>query len=297
MKRVIQGAVCVGVVILGILGIRLAFGGAGSRAPEGSLEGQPEVAGAPFAKAWTDRKVRLVGLGDSVTAGYGAGAGHGYFDRLAVNPTDEAGAMRGLSLSKVFPLLAARNHAVNGTNSIDHAGHVASVAHADGETVGVVVMTSGGNDVLQSGGRAAPREGAMFGATMEQARPWIAAFETRLDRMFTALEERFPGGCHIFIATIFDPTDGKGDIESVGLPAWPDGGRTLRAMNDAIRAAAGRHTSAHVVDVHGAFLGHGIHHGPKARWLQQNPAHPNEGGNDAMRRLFLNAIARVFAGG
>ena len=237
----------------------------------------------------------LVGIGDSITVGYGARPGHGYFDLLASNPKVEAVAMQDIALGRVLPLLTVKNFAVNGTNSLDHAGHVASIAHADGETVGIVVMTTGGNDVLQSGGRAAPRDGATFGATLEQARPWIAAFEARLDKMFKAIEERFPGGCHIFIATIFDPTDGQGDIESVGLPPWPDGGKILGEFNDAIRAVAGRHTSVHMVDVHGAFLGHGIHHAEKAPWLQQNPAHPNESGNDAMRRLFLIEMAKVFA--
>ena len=42
-----------------------------------------------FGKPWTQRKVLLVGLGDSVTAGFGVPKGYGYFDRLVMNAPDE----------------------------------------------------------------------------------------------------------------------------------------------------------------------------------------------------------------
>src|SRR3990172_341861 len=42
-------------------------------------------------------------------------------------------------------------------------------------------------------------------------RPWIDNFEKRLDRMIEEIKKKFPGGCQIFLANIYDPSDGSGD--------------------------------------------------------------------------------------
>jgi hypothetical protein len=62
--------------------------------------------------------------------------------------------------------------------------------------------------------------------------------------------DELPGGSEIFVATIFDPTDGVGDLDHVDptlrlwkpLPLWPDGLRTLAAFNTHIREAAAART-------------------------------------------------------
>ena len=146
----------------------------------------------------------------------------------------------------------------------------------------------------------------MYGATFEQARPWIAAFERRLDRMIADIRAAFPGGCHIFLANIYDPTCGAGDIETAGLPPWPDGLRILRAYNDVIARCAARPAHrgvVHLVNLHDAFLGHGIHctkpwsrhydSGDPTYWYYTNLEDPNDRGYDAIRRLFLREMARV----
>src|SRR5262245_32475768 len=38
---------------------------------------------------WSDREVLLLGIGDSVTAGFGASPGMGYFDRVVSNSKNE----------------------------------------------------------------------------------------------------------------------------------------------------------------------------------------------------------------
>ena len=93
----------------------------------------------------------------------------------------------------------------------------------DRETLGWVVMTTGGNDIIHNYGRTPPTECAMFGASLEQARPWITDFEHRLGRMLAELRKRFPGGCRVFLANIYDPTDGVGVAKIAGLPYWDDG--------------------------------------------------------------------------
>jgi len=72
--------------------------------PMGSGPAGPAIE-SPFDQPWTERQVLLVGLGDSVTAGFGATKGKSFFDRLLKNPPDEFGDMQGRCLSLVLPNL------------------------------------------------------------------------------------------------------------------------------------------------------------------------------------------------
>ena len=292
------------------------------RLPVGSGPAGPAVPRSAFAKPWTTRPVLLLGLGDSVTAGYGARKGYSYFDRLVANPSDEYDDIRGLCLSAVLPNLTARNGALSGSTSLDQAGLLAhafappagavtgaaatTVASADtqpADTLGLVVMTVGGNDLIHSYGRSPPREGAMYGATLAQAQPWIAAFEPRLGGLLDDIAARFPGGCHIFLANIYDPTDGGGDAPLGLLPAWPDGEAILQQYNAVVARCAAARPNVHLVNIHDAFLGHGFHCRQFWRghyhfadphyWYYGNVEDPNERGYDALRRLFLIEIAKV----
>ena len=276
------------------------------RLPEGSGPAGPAVAAEPFDRHWTQRKVLLLGVGDSVTAGFGATRGRSYFDRLAANPADEFEDMRGRSLAAVLPNLVTRNIAVSGSNSLEHVRWVTEKLEKQPDDVfGLVVMTSGGNDLIHWYGRSPPREGAMYGATLAQATPWTAAFEARLSEMFRLLEARFPGGCRIFVADIYDPSDGQGDPQTAGLPAWPDVLAVHASYNDALRRAATKHACVRVVPMYDVFLGHGIHcrkfwrkhyrAGDPHYWYAPNIEDPNDRGYDAIRRVFLNEILKEIA--
>ena len=172
----------------------------------------------------------------------------------------------------------------------------------DADTFGLVVMTTGGNDLIHDYGRSPPREGAMYGATLEQARPWIENFEKRLDEMIELLEARFPGGCMIFLADIYDPSDGVGDAAERVAARLARLHGDPPAYNDAIRRCADKHKSVHVVPMHAEFLGHGIHCTQPWRkhyrpddphyWYAWNLEDPNIRGYDAIRRLFLIEIAK-----
>jgi len=257
-------------------------------------------------KPWSHSPVLMIGLGDSVTAGYGTSPEHSYFGRIVSNPEDEFPEMRGICLRSVFPNLKATNHSISGTISAEHVDQqLPKLERAGSETLGIVVITTGGNDLIHNYGRTPPREGAMYGARLEEAKPWIAKFEKRLHDMFRRIQELFPGGCHVFIADIFDPTDGFGDIENAGLPPWPEGESALQAYNDVIRRSSTTFPFVHVVGVHDAFLGHGIHCAQRwgkhyrqedpTYWYYMNLEDPNDRGYDAIRRLFLLEIAKVFA--
>jgi lysophospholipase L1-like esterase len=272
--------------------------------PIGSGPAGPSVNRADFGKTWSSRPVYLVGLGDSVTDGFGARHGYGYFDRLVRNPADEYPNMRGICLSAVLPHLLATNLAVSGSISPELAeSQLPRLPRVDTNTVGLVVITTGGNDLIHNYGRTPPREQAMYGATLEQAKPWIAHFEQRLDLIVNALTTNFPGGCHIFLANIYDPTDGVGDINATGLPAWHDGIALLAEYSRVIAACAARHPQVHIVNFHDTFLGHGIHCAqPWSKhydskdphyWYYENLEDPNERGYDVIRRLFLIEMASV----
>jgi hypothetical protein len=272
--------------------------------PVGAGPAGPSVAREKFQAAWTTRPVLLLGLGDSMTAGFGATPGCSYFERLATNPPGEFADMRGICLSAVLPNLRVENLAVSGSTSLDHFNrHLAGIPLCPTNTWGIAVMTTGGNDLIHDYGMAPPREGAMYGASLAQAAPWIAAFRLRLDAMIQRINKCFPGGCDIFLADIYDPTDGVGDIERAGLPAWKDGLAIHAAYNEVIAQCAAHSTNVHLVRVHAAFLGHGIHCRQFWRdcyrredpyyWYFANLEDPNDRGYDALRRLFLNEIQKV----
>jgi hypothetical protein len=113
----------------------------------------------------------------------------------------------------------------------------------------------------------------------------------------------------VFLATIYDPTDGVSDIENAGpifwLPAWPGGRPVFDGFNAAIKRVAARHDHVHLVDVEAVMLGHGIHcsepgnqHYDKddpTYWYHTNLEDPNQRGYDAIRRVFLLAMIEALA--
>lgn len=273
--------------------------------PVGSGPAGAAVPREAFQAAWSPRKVVLLGLGDSVTQGLGASTGsYNYFNRVAKNPANEFADMQGVCLSAVLPNLELRNLAISGTTSIECVDYqLPKLKPYEADTFGIVVMTTGGNDVIHNYGRTPPREGAMYGARLEEISDWVKAYDARLDIIAARVRETFPGGCHIFIANVYDPTDGDGDITNAGLPAWPDGVRVLQAYNEVITAFAKRHPDVTMIDMRGEFLGHGIHcthfwhHAYRANdpyyWYWDNLEDPNDRGYDALRRLFLIEMAKV----
>lgn len=272
----------------------------------GSGPAGPAVDRSRFADVWSDEPIVVLGVGDSVTAGYGASTGKSYFERLIRNPDGEFEDLSGVCLQSVFPKLIAINVAESGSNSIQCLeNQLPKLKPYPANTRGVVAITTGGNDLIHWYGRAAPKEGAMYGATMEDAQPWINAFTLRMDEIVERARGLFPGGCDIFLANIYDPSDGLGKPEAIGMPPWDDMVPILAAYNEVIAACAQRHADVHLVDIHAPFLGHGVrcrqpwrehyHADDPHYWYHENIEDPNDRGYDALRRVFLNAMANVFA--
>lgn len=258
----------------------------------------PELA---KGRPWTTKPVHLVGFGDSMTVGFGATEGRGYFQLLADSKDP-------LSLFPHFSALEARNYAISGTTSLEHLEQqLPGIPVAPPEVRGWIVVTTGGNDLIHNYGRTRPKEGAMYGATLQQAAPWIANYEQRLNAILLGLRDRYPGGCDVFLANIYDPTDGVGDIENAGLnlPPWPEALPIHTAYNTVIASTAERLPWVHLVDIHSEFLGHGIHHAQAnsahyrpedaSYWYFANLEDPNDLGYEALRRIFLREMRRVAA--
>lgn len=270
--------------------------------PVGIGPAGPTVAAGPFNSDWVAKSVHVLGIGDSITAGLGARSeSHRYFNRVIDNPPDEDESMRGICLSAVLPNLTYDNFAISGSESSVHLDVISDQVDVQpAEIFGIVMMTSGGNDLIHMYGRSPPRECAMYGATMEQAKPWISSFEKRIDEMFSLLINRYPGGCEIYIGDIYDPTDGQGDAPSIFLPDWPDGLAIHAQYNHVIRRVADRYDNVFVVPLHATFLGHGSHcrqwwldnycKDDPHYWFYTNIEDPNDRGYDAIRRAFLNTI-------
>lgn len=303
LRRTAQ--IALGCLLAVLLGFSVHWYSTGYK-PIGRGPAGPEAPRDAFSAAWIERPVYFVGLGDSITAGFGAGPDHGYFARLAKNPSDEFAELQGICLSTVMPNLTAKNFAISSSTSLQCESHeLKRLTTQSPETIGIVVITTGGNDILHDYGRGVPREGAMYGATMAQAAPWIANYQARMNRILNTLDERFPGGCYVFLGNIYDPTDERGDIENagLGLPPWPDGLKLLEAYNNIIANCAAERDNVFLVDIRQHFLGHGIHcrkfwreHYRAAdpnHWYYSNLEDPNTRGYDAIRRLFLLEIIKI----
>jgi lysophospholipase L1-like esterase len=266
----------------------------------------PRVDQTLFSSIWDDRPTVFLGIGDSVTAGFGASPGKSYFDRLVANPSDEFIEMKDVCLKTVFPRLQVANASVSGSNSFDCLEkQLPELKPHPTDVRGLVVLTTGGNDLIHWYGRSAPKEGAMYGATLDQAQPWIEAYALRMNEIIAKIETIFPGGCEIFLANIYDPSDGAGKPEAIGMPPWEEMVEILAAYNNVITSCAGGHDNVHLVDIHTPFLGHGVraahpwanhyHSADPHYWYNENIEDPNDRGYDALRRIFLRSMADVFA--
>jgi lysophospholipase L1-like esterase len=137
----------------------------------------------------------------------------------------------------------------------------------------LVTITMGGNDLLASYGDSAAAQ-----AVIDRV---AATGEAILGRL-----RALAAGCRIILTTVYDPSDGTGELPTAGLPPWPDGCRLVDELNQALTALAVRHGAA-VADVHRRFLGHGT--------IAGDPAHSDP--RPANRRLWYCGVIEPNAWG
>ncbi len=268
-----------------------------------------EVPRAPFQKVLSTDKVYLIGLGDSVITGFGS-QGAGLFPLLLGEvPRDPLQ----LNLKQVYPKIDYINLAGNSTTIAMHLdcvrGYRRRLQALDGPAI--VVLSTGGIDLIHDYGNGLPRDGALYGSPLENLPRDRKVFAERLSQLMLAIKGALPKGVEVYIQTISDPTDGVGDIEHVSpvlrmgrpLPHWEAGMAYLAAWNEEIMALEKPFAFVHVVDVHGLFLGHGIHCRDQTNpnynardpgyWYYWNLEDPNIRGYDAIRRGYLRKWAAV----
>ena len=228
-----------------------------------------------------------VALGDSISIDlYAGGSGRGGASLLARNRDGDFPDWRGRDLATARPELGFALLATDG-------GTTTSVLDAQlprlesGDAVPrVVTLTVGGNDVL-----------AAYGDT-SAALGIVATVRERVGRVLHRLRALVSPADPIVVGTVYDPSDGTAEAWRVGLPPWPEVVDVLASLNAALRDVAQEH-GALVADIHGRFLGHGLHAGnpgqgkarPRNRALWYcNIIEPNAWGADAVRAAFWTAL-------
>src|SRR6266540_1474254 len=172
-----------------------------------------------------------VALGDSMSIDdYAGGVGRGAASLLFRNRDTD------------FPDWAGRDLAT--------AGYTAQILARDG-----AVST----DVLERQLPLIDRRPALVTITMGGNDRVAATGEAILSRL-----RALAADCRIIVTTVYDPSDGAGEVPTAGLPAWPDAPGLVAELNQALTALARRHGAA-VADVHRRFLGHGTAAGDPAQ--------------------------------
>jgi lysophospholipase L1-like esterase len=221
-----------------------------------------------------------VSLGDSMSIdAYAGGPGRGAASLLHRNRDGDFPEWTGRDLAGSGHV--ARPLAADGATSSDV---VIEQLPLVGDAPALVTITMGGNDLMMSYGDTPAAFDTIFTV--------IEAGERVLDRLAALGAER------VIVSTVYDPSDGTGELPTTSLPPWPDGPAVLGALNAALRDLAERH-GAILADVHGAFLGHGASAGdpgqPEARPADRNLWYcgiiePNAWGAHHIRRTWWRAL-------
>lgn len=226
-------------------------------------------------------------LGDSISIDlYAGGRGRGGASLLARNRDRDFPDWRGRDLATTRPKLGFDLLASDGGTTSSLLDVQLPRLESGDAVPRVVTLTVGGNDVLGA-----------YGDT-RLALEIVQVVGRRVGRALERLQALVGPGDPIIVGTVYDPSDGSGEAWRVGLPPWPDVVDVLAELNATLRAVAGEH-GARIADIHGRFLGHGLHAGnpgqPKARprdrglWYCQI-IEPNAWGADAVRAAFWAAL-------
>lgn len=235
-----------------------------------------------------DRPQYYVSLGDSMSIDdYSGGPGCGAASLLYRNRDEDFPEWRGRDLKTRLPGVRFVPLAANGATS-------ATVRYAQvprlremGVRPSLVTLTMGGNDLLQSFGsddaaRVAHRTLRENGHTVLEAVRRTAAQDAR-----------------VLVGTIYDPSDGTGDMAALGIALWPGAVEWVARFNETLRDLAAEH-GALVADLRAAFLGHGLASGANPAQADARPPNrdlyycsviePNAWGAAAIRSLWWECL-------
>jgi lysophospholipase L1-like esterase len=228
-----------------------------------------------------------VALGDSISIDlYAGGPGRGGASLLARNRDGDFPDWRGRDLATTRPELGFALLATDGGTTGSLLDAQLPRLESSGAIPRVVTLTIGGNDVL-----------AAYGNT-PAALEIVACVRERVGHVLDRLHALVAPTDPIVVGTVYDPSDGTAEAWRVGLPPWPEVVDVLAALNASLRGVADEH-GARVAEIHGRFLGHGLHARnpaqgkarPRDRALWYcNIIEPNAWGADAVRAAFWSAL-------
>lgn len=152
----------------------------------------------------------------------------------------------------------------------------------------LATVTMGGNDLLSA-----------FGDD-DAARSAIEGVAIAGRHVLSGLRDLMGPDAPIVVATVYDPGDGTGAVDRLGLPPWPAALELIGTLNEMLRQVAAAF-GACVADVHDRFLGHGLEAGdpnqPDPRPADRSLwycglVEPNAWGASEIRAAFWAAVDR-----
>jgi lysophospholipase L1-like esterase len=228
-----------------------------------------------------------VALGDSISIDDYAGAtGCGGASLVYVNRDDDFPQWRGRDLASSHPdasfALLATDGATVETLVDVQLPRLASL----GLEPTLVTLTIGGNDIMSAYGDSRAARGA------------IDEVVGVLARVLTELGGLLAAAGRVVVGTVYDPSDGTGDADRLGLAPWPDAVAVIAELNGMLRRVASAHGAA-VAEIEQRFHGHGVLAGDPSQ-AQPRPAErdlwfchviePNAWGANGVREAFWSAL-------
>jgi lysophospholipase L1-like esterase len=226
-------------------------------------------------------------LGDSISIDdYAGGPGRGGASLLAANRDEDFPEWSGSDLRSGWPDVLFHLLAADGATSWNVLHQQLPRLKSLAERPSLVTLTAGGNDVL-----------SCFGDT-RAALQAVRTVRDHLGRVLADLERLTAANAVVVVGTVYDPSDGTGNTDAVGLPPWPDAVDVIAELNTALRELAGS-SGARIAEIHRRFLGHGLSAGDPAQadarphdgalWYC-HVIEPNAWGASAVRACFWEAL-------
>jgi lysophospholipase L1-like esterase len=233
-----------------------------------------------------------VGLGDSISIDeYAGGPGWGAISLFYQNKDEIYPEWKGRDLRSRYPGIDFHSLAADGATSTSVAEEQLPALPPGNDDPTIVTLTIGGNDFL-----------SLLGSGRVMDREMVDRFRLNLSKILKGLRGRYPNGT-IILGTIYDPTDGVGDLDMPQVDVQEAYG-LFYAFNKAVLDIGGSY-GATIADIYSHFLGHGSHHGdPKnPHYCSEDPSswyvqeiEPNARGAHEVRRLFWEALNKGLRG-
>jgi lysophospholipase L1-like esterase len=207
----------------------------------------------------THNRIVYAALGDSMSIDdYAGGPGRGAASLLWRNRDHDFPAWAGRDLTTHDPTAHLALLASDGATSTTVVREQLGRLRRLGIPPTVATVTMGGNDLLLAYGDTTAARQAI-GTVVDNGRLVLAGLRALMGPQ-----------APIVVATVYDPSDGSGDADRLGLPAWPRALELLAELNRSLGALAAEH-GALVADVHARFLGHGLAAGDPAQPAARPP--------------------------